>query len=167
MKAIGVISLIALAGMIASCGSKEKKAENDSLQEIVSMVDAVDSAQTADAAAEAESPEAQSGADKKMIVNVYETYVFGYSDADPAPYFTERALKKLRDAYDYDCETGNCYGYWELRTGAQDGDGASQVLGIDNVAPNVYVVKYTDMGLNGQTRIETLGGKIDDFQRIN
>lgn len=167
MKLTRVLFLLVAGALLGSCSSKEKKAENDSLQEIVSMVDAVDSAQHAQTAAQESTEEAQMESDKQLIVKVYETFVFGYSEADPSPYFTPRALQLLRNAYDYDCEDGNCYAYWILRTGAQDGDGQSNIISIDLVTPNVYAVKYVDMGQQGETRIVTLDGKIDDFHRVN
>lgn len=103
-----------------------------------------------------------------LIKSVYEQFVFGDSNDDPSWYFTSHGLKMLRDVYDYDCPEGDCYGYWKLRTGYQDGypDGKSGVISIEPDGDNWYLVSYKDMGLSGQTRIKTVDGKIDDFKRV-
>lgn len=88
---------------------------------------------------------------------------------NPERYFTATALNKLKKSYDFDCETGDCYAYYELRTQEQDvkpgTSGESEITGIKSVGDGWYVVKYTDMGWPGMTRIKIVDGKIDDFTR--
>lgn len=109
-----------------------------------------------------------------VINTVYEKFVFAI-DADPEiyshpeNYFTPNALKKLRDSYEFDCESNDCYAYYELRTREQDSkpgtEGESFIAVIENIGDGWYVVKYSDMGWSGMTRIKISEGKIEDFER--
>lgn len=109
-----------------------------------------------------------------LIKTVYTNFVFAIDEdsdvyAHPERYFTENALKKLKDSYEFDCEDNNCYAFYELRTEAQDSKegttGESVITDIESIDDNWYVVKYTDMGWPGMTRIKIVDGKIDDFTR--
>lgn len=109
-----------------------------------------------------------------LIRTVYAKFVFAI-DADPEVYayperyFTANALKKLNDSYEFDCEDINCYGFYELRTQEQDSKpgttGESEITNIESIGDNWYVVKYSDMGWSGMTRLKIVDGKIDDFTR--
>lgn len=109
-----------------------------------------------------------------VIKTVYEKFVFAI-DADPEiynhpeNYFTPNALRKLKDSYEFDCEAGDCYAFYELRTQEQDSadgsDGESCIVDIEEIGDGWYVVKYLDMGWSGMTRIKLVEDKIDDFRR--
>ena len=111
--------------------------------------------------------EVDHSANEDLINTVYNTFVFGSSKKSPKPYFTDKALRKLKAAYDYDCEGGNCYAYWELRTDAQDGpNDVSRITSIEPGDDGWYVVSYKDMGISGKTRIKIVNGKIDEYKRL-
>lgn len=108
-----------------------------------------------------------------QIKTAYNRFVFAIdSDGDMAPeiYFTANALKKLQDDYEYDCYEGPCYAYYALRTGEQDSkpgsDGTSEILGIEPIDNDWYIVSYSDMGWYGKTRVKIIDGKIDDYERL-
>ena len=111
-----------------------------------------------------------------VIKTVYEKYVFAIdedSDSEvnmhPEKYFTANALRKLKNSYVYDSERDDCYAYYELRTAQQDTrpgtDGESYVISIESIGNHWYVVKYSDMGWLGYTRIKIADGKVDDYLR--
>lgn len=109
-----------------------------------------------------------------LIKIVYANFVFAIDEdsdvyAHPERYFTANALKKLKDSYEFDCESGDCYAFYELRTQEQDSKpgtaGESYITDIESTGDNWYVVKYSDMGWSGMTRIKIVDGKIDDFTR--
>ena len=105
---------------------------------------------------------------------LYNNYVFGNQfdqfELVVNDLFTMKGKQKLLDAYDYECETGDCYGIWALRTMAQDGEGESKIIDITPLGNNKYTVKYLDMGSMGETMLVFAeeGGKmkIDDFRTI-
>lgn len=112
--------------------------------------------------------------DAELIRTVYETFVFAI-DADPETYahpeqfFTQSALKKLNESYEFDCEEDNCYAFYELRTSQQDSkpgsDEESYIISIEPAADDSYIVTYSDMGWSGTTLIQISNGKINDFTR--
>ena len=62
----------------------------------------------------------------------------------------KNALRKLQDAYEYDCYDGPCYAYYTLRTEAQDSnpktDDISQICDIETAEDGWYIVSYLEMG---------------------
>lgn len=110
-----------------------------------------------------------------LINTVYEKFVFAtdsQSDENPEKYFSDNALKKLQDDYEFDCKDGSCYAFYALRTEMQDSnpgtDGASGICDIEPDGDGWYMVSYIDMGWTGKTRIKIIdGNKIDDYQRIS
>ncbi len=110
-----------------------------------------------------------------LINTVYEKFVFAtdsQSDENPEKYFSDNALKKLQEDYEFDCEDGSCYAFYALRTEMQDSnpdtDGASKICDIELDRDGWYIVSYSDMGWTGKTRIKIIdGNKIDDYQRIS
>lgn len=109
-----------------------------------------------------------------VLNQLYNNYVFGNQFDQFGQVvdnlFTMKGKQKLLDAYDYDCETGDCYGIWALRTMAQDGDGESKIIDISQIGNGKYTVKYLDMGAMGETMVtfaeENGKMKIDDFRTI-
>lgn len=121
----------------------------------------------------ADEPAPDTAADSELIIAAYDKFVFAADYGDtvkPEDYFTANALRKLQDAYEYDCESGTCYAFWALRTGAQDSkpgtDEVSQITTIDPAADGWYIVSYTDMGWPGKTLIKMTDGKIDDYESV-
>lgn len=159
--------VVMLAGMI-SCGSSSKESKDSDSAVPVGEIETVDTSTVKDTVAVAEEiPEVDHSANEQLIRTVYKKYVFDYSESSPKKYFTAKALKKLKAAFDYDCDEGDCYGFWDLRTGAQDGPSdVSKVTSIEPEEDGWYRVSYKDMGLSGVTRIKIVDGKIDDYKRI-
>ena len=157
MKKIKLIFAITLAYAMCSCGAKNPSANETESVEIVSCDSCINSQDYSN-----------------LIKTVYAKFVFAI-DADPEVYahperyFTASALKKLKDSYEFDCEDNNCYAFYELRTQEQDSKpgttGESDITDIECIGDNWYVVKYSDMGWSGMTRIKIDNGKIDDFTR--
>lgn len=157
MKCIKFIFAITLASAMCSCGAKNSSANETESVEIVSRDSCINSQDYSN-----------------LIKTVYAKFVFAI-DADPEVYahperyFTASALKKLRDSYKFDCEDYNCYAFYELRTQEQDSKpgttGESEITDIESIGDNWYVVKYSDMGWSGMTRIKIDDDKIDDFTR--
>ncbi len=160
MKYIKLIFTFTLAyAMCSSCGAK-----NASVNEVESV--------------EKDTVTSVSGINSQdhldLIKTVYAKFVFA-SDTDsevyahPERYFTSNALKMLKDSYEFDCEDNNCYAFYELRTKEQDSKpgttGESDIINIERIGDDWYVVKYSDMGWSGMTRIKIVDGKIDDFKR--
>lgn len=108
------------------------------------------------------------------LTRLYNDYVFGKRTDQFGQVvddlFTMKGKQKLLDTYDYDCETGDCYGIWALRTMAQDGDGESKIIDIIPIGDSKYTIKYLDMGTVGETMVtfaeENGKMKIDDFQTV-
>lgn len=103
----------------------------------------------------------------KALKQIYEKAVltFAQGNFDPEKYFTPRLTAKLKAANEYD---DGGLALWELRTGAQDGDGPSKVLSIAPAGDDWYVVKYLDMGLAGETKLKAVfhGSQVqfDDYK---
>lgn len=157
-----------LAGLI-SCSSASKGNQDEDSSTPIETTEAVmtdtDNEQPAEEVEEV--AVVDHSANEQLIRTVYEKYVFGWSESSPRPYFTNNALRKLKAAYDYDCENGECYEYAELRTNAQDGPSdVSKVTSIEPEEDGWYVVSYKDMGNSGVTRVKIVDGKIDDYKRI-
>ena len=158
MKKIKLIFAITLAYAMCSCGAKNPSANETESVEIVSCDSCINFQDYSN-----------------LIKTVYAKFVFAI-DADPEVYahperyFTASALKKLKDSYEFDCEDNNCYAFYELRTQEQDSKpgttGESDITDIECIGDNWYVVKYSDMGWSGMTRIKIVDGKIDDFNRV-
>lgn len=93
----------------------------------------------------------------KMLRNLYDNYVFGNRDFSRIAHdiCSENLLKRLKDAYDYDCEDGDCYAVWLFRTSCQDGpDEQSKVNSIIAKDHGWFDVTYSDMGQNGKTSLK-------------
>ncbi len=160
MKATDLIKsalCIAMLAGLAACGAKS--------------TNAADSDNTA---TEATQEVAAAGmADTTLVRTVYDTFVFAIDSdgsANPADYFTPKALKALEEAYEYDCEEGGCYAFYELRTSNQDSkpgtEGESFVDVIQDLGGGWYAVMYSDMGWEGVTLVKIADGKIDEYQRM-
>lgn len=118
--------------------------------------------------------------DAKFLINkFYSTYVLVEYEGNhisldrvSAPdWGTPKFINKLKKDYDYDCEDNDCYGVYALRTGAQDGEGAS---GITNITPRSngwYRVNYRDMGWKGVTDVKVVSinriPKLDDYKFVS
>lgn len=159
MKYLKLTFAIILAYAMCSCAAKNTSAnEADPVENEVIETDSIINSQDY----------------SNLIKTVYEKFVFAI-DADPEVYahperyFTANALKKLKDSYEFDCENGDCYAYYELRTQQQDSKpgttGESEITDIEGIGDNWYIVKYSDMGWSGMTRIKIADDKIDDFTR--
>lgn len=121
---------------------------------------------------EAEPALSERSANVDLIKAVYDRFIFATAsagDVAPETYFTENALKKLQEDYDFDCEEEPCYAYYALRTAMQDSnpesDGSSKIYRIDPDEDGWFTVFYSDMGWPGTTRIRIMDGKIDDYRR--
>ena len=159
-----IIKFLIYALLSAGCASCGTSATSDSSSEAVSHDTVAD---TSIISAYAENGD--------LIKSVYDKFVFAIDTESeeinhPEKYFTAHALKKLQDAYDFDCDDGPCYAFYALRTEANDSkpgtDEASVIYTITSVGDGWYIVSYSDMGWPGQTRIRAENGKIDDYERL-
>lgn len=111
---------------------------------------------------------------KQTITKFYNRYVFGgvLDKADVQRIGTPRFIAKLKAAYEseYDCDDGNCYAAFDLRTDAQDGPGRNKVVKITPRSGGWYRVEYRDMGFKGITDVKLLEQngviKFDDYKRV-
>ena len=160
MKYLNLFVAITLAFTICSCGQKNSSSvDGENVENEIAKEDSVIKPQDY----------------SDLIKTVYEKFVFAV-DADPEVYahpelyFSANALKKLKDSYEFDCENNDCYAFYELRTQEQDSkpgtNGESKVINIESNDNDWYIVKYSDMGWDGTTRIKIVDGKIDDFNRV-
>lgn len=99
-------------------------------------------------AKQAEAAKAQQAFDEEVIKELKDFYnTILYSYGDPTPTIEKKCTKnmkrKLAAAYGY--EDGG-YAMWELRSGAQDGDGGSQVNDVTALGDGWYEVDFLDMG---------------------
>lgn len=110
--------------------------------------------------------------ESNVIISVYNKFVFANEtngNDNPKDYFTDNALKKLHNDYEFDCEDNSCYAYYALRTNEQDSkpdsEDVSQVCSIKPIGDGWYEVSYMDMGWFGKTHVKIVDGKVDDYQR--
>lgn len=157
--ALGCMVLVALT----SCGSSQKENQPNS-----DSVEAQDTALTSqeESGSVEEAIVDEHAANYEVIKTVYNEFVFGSSEESPEPYFTPALLKKLADEYEFDCFEGNCYAFYVLRTGAQDGTDIQEVISIEPDEDGWYDVNFNDMGHIGMTKIKMVDGKIDDYKPI-
>ena len=158
------IKFLICALLSAGCASCGTSVPSDASSEAVSHDTVAD---TSIISADAENSD--------LIKSVYDKFVFatdteGDEINHPEKYFTAHALKKLQDAYDFDCDDGPCYAFYALRTEANDSkpgtDGASVIYSITPFGDGWYIVSYSDMGWHVKTRIRAENGKIDDYERL-
>lgn len=122
-------------------------------------------------AKQADAAKAQKALDDEVIKELKDFYNYGvlntYSDVTPTieKKCTKKMKRKLAAAYGY--EDGG-YAVWELRCGAQDGDGGSQVNDVIPQGNGWYMVDFLDMGMRGKKEIKAVkqNGKIlfDDYR---
>lgn len=104
----------------------------------------------------------------------YNYYVFGNKDFSNIAQTTctPRLLQQLKEAYEYECESGDCYAMWLFRSGNQDGiSNESGVRSVTNEGDGWFKVSYIDMGIEGATYIRLIQyGEvqlIDEIRRAN
>lgn len=159
MKAkILVLTLICLG--MTSCGSQSQKSENDTSADSAEVV--MDQSDTDSAVVKEAAVEDTSAADIEMLKQFYKKCVFGTSS--PKSFCAQNCLKKLVAANEYD---DGGYATWEFRTGAQDGDGPSEVTDVQPDGDGWYTVSYIDMGAKGVTKVLVVDGKIYDYKRVS
>lgn len=122
-------------------------------------------------AKQANAAKEQQAFDDEAIKELKDFYNFAvlndYGDATPTieKKCTKKMKRKLAAAYGY--EDGG-YAVWELRSGAQDGDGGSQVNDVVALGDGWYEVDFLDMGMHCKKKIKAIkqGGKIlfDDYK---
>lgn len=159
MKSLKLVFTITMVLTVCPCGAKNSSmADTENIKNKVTKIDSIKNTQDF----------------SDLIKTVYEKFVFAIDAnsevfAHPEQYFTAYALRKLKDSYEFDCENGDCYAYYELRTQQQDSkpytNGESHIICIESEGDYWYIVKYSDMGWSGKTRIKITDGKIDDFER--
>ncbi|MCM1377676.1 MAG: hypothetical protein NC097_00170 [Clostridium sp.] len=150
---------------LSSCATKSDKGADsaaiaESLRmESIAQAEEAAAAMAADSIAKAEADSIEAAEAFKVqepIVRDLYKYVLGLND-NTASFNTllqEKATSGFRNALkaanEYD---DGGYAIWELRTGAQDGDGVSKIVSVTPEGADIVVVKYKDMGLSGTTRI--------------
>lgn len=165
MKKISILSLGTLLMMSAlgSCAGNSNSVADSASEaaraESIQALQAEESARVAkaDSIAAAENEGKAAFAEQEKLARELFKYVLGLSNntskceaflkANSTPEF-QRALK---NANEYD---DGGYAIWALRTGNQDGDGASTVSGIEPDGIDCVIVKYKDMGQSGSTSLK-------------
>ena len=135
-----IVAVMMTALFSISCGNQSGKTEEKEVSENVTKTEAEVIESVNDDAAV-----------KDFLTTLYNNYVFEYKDFSAIKqHFAPNVLKRLKDGYDYD---GEGYAVWLFRTGAQDGPSdVSKVNSIEKDSDGWYVVKYTDMGIEGTCR---------------
>lgn len=68
-----------------------------------------------------------------------------------------KMISKLRDGYDYDCDTGDCLAGWMFRSGAQDGlNNEYGIIEIKTLEGNWYSYTATDYGTRFTHKIKVV-----------
>lgn len=121
--------------------------------------DSVAESRTKEKSAKQQKQEEKIDNERDFIWDFYEHILqINNEEWDITKYISQNLAKKIwTDDYD------GCYQVWLFRTGAQDGDGASQILSITPTKKGWYDVKYSDMGLEGKTSVHVANGRIDDY----
>ena len=161
---LSVISLfIGLCAMIGCSPSKveneaQRRADSARLADSLHIVDSIrmaDSIRVADSSRVADST-ARADRIIQFITDMYDNGK--YSDYDfLRKHCTAKMLQYLRDNYDYDCESGDCFAVWMFRSDAQDGP--SEPNGIVSVMPkgdDWYLYTFYDMGVKGAHLIKII-----------
>lgn len=106
----------------------------------------------------------QNTSDVDLLRSLYVQYVFGDQLLDSAyvhTHFSSEMVKFLKDSYEYDCESNDCYAVWLFRTSAQDGPmPKSEISEIKPLKDHWYEVSYLDMGISGITKLRVIDGQI-------
>lgn len=112
-------------------------------------------------------------ADKEMtakIVHFYAQYILAdneLSEKQAHEFCSDRMIKQLKQDYsdEYD---GNGLAVWDFRTGADDGEGQSKLMGIKKIKDHVFEVSFSDMGNEATATLTCVdtneGGKIDQVE---
>ena len=159
--AVGAIIL--LSGLVSCSGSNKgadsaaQAAKNESIHAALEAQAAESAeAEKADSIAAAQDLEKAFAEQEKLAHELFK-YVLGLSnntskcEAFLKANSTAEFQKALKNANEYD---DGGYAVWALRTGAQDGDGASTILGVEPDGPDCVTVKYKDMGQSGSTKLK-------------
>ena len=159
-----LLSVALVTGTVSCSGS----AKQESVEDTDSLTEKVDTAtKENEVAPTTETPQDEAKVSEevsKLIEKVYKDFVFGESASNPSKYFGPVALKKLKDAYEYD-EPADAYAFWELRSGAQDGpSNVSKVTDITAEGDGWYNVSFLDMGNKGSKSLKIEGDKIVDYK---
>lgn len=95
----------------------------------------------------------------EFLVNFYTNVIFGNGSIEElVNNSTPKLLQELKDAYDYECDQGDCYAIWCFRTGYQDGPSdESKVNSVIYLGDNWFKVNYVDMGHVASTKIKFVG----------
>lgn len=167
MKVFRTIASCMVLLALISCGSSKSDNQQDSdsidSQNVEADYDQDTSEEEEDQSTGRVATHAENVANFDVITAVYEKFVFGGSDSNPRPYFTSKALKKLAQSYN---DNGNAYSEFTTK----DQTGTSETQRIESISAEEeygwYLVRYTDKGKHGQTKIKMVNGKIADFRRI-
>ena len=95
-----------------------------------------------------------------FLEEFYDKYVLGNGKFNEvaSDICTSKMLDYLKESYDYDCATDDCYAIWEFKTGHQDRLGESKLVSVKKM--NVegqegwFNVEYLDMGIKGVTMVK-------------
>lgn len=150
-KLIYVAAIFALA----SCGQSKTESTSDSQQVVTdSAMTTVTDTAVQDSIVAEEAPQAEDNfaEQEKVARELYSKCVLNFNPSNSTlkKLCTSSFLSKLKAANEYD---DGGYAVWVLRTGNQDGDGASKVTSVTADGDDAVIVKYKDMGATGATRL--------------
>lgn len=108
------------------------------------------------------------------LSDFYNHYVFGNKDFSTIAKTTctPRLLQQLKEAYEYECESGDCYAMWLFRSDNQDGvSNECRVKEVTDEGGGWFKVSYIDMGIEGATYIRFIPYEghelMDEIRRAN
>lgn len=146
MKRISIITIMAV--LLTSCGNKADNSASDDSKTGTATVE-VDYDLDADM-------------QRDIAIDFFNNTVLGENDPQAVEsYCTADLCKKLKELNEYD---DGSYAVWYLRTGEQDGDGASGVTEVSGVGTDSVMVRYSDMGHEASTLL--IFTKEDDTWKI-
>lgn len=164
-KITGVVAATLLIAALSACGNKSVSTDTVSSDTIPAQTADTPVTAAPDTIEAERIPESMETADIAMLNELYSKYVLGLNECNYKKYFTPAVIARLKKIYKDEYGEDGC-AIWELRTGAQDGDGASKVTGIEADHDGWYEVSYLDMGTPGKTRIKVEGGKVADYKQM-
>lgn len=159
-----VISFFVGLCTMIGCGPSKAEIEAQRRADSVRVADSlhiVDSVRRADSIRVADSIKVADSTERvnkviRFITDMYDNEK--YSDYNfLRKHCTAKMLQYLRDNYDYDCESGDCYAVWMFRSDEQDGP--AKPNGIVSVLPkgdDWYLYTFYDMGFKGAHLIKVI-----------
>lgn len=139
--------------------AKQEQAMKDSIAKAVQ--DSVKAEQQADSIAQAKADSIQNVKDIINFITDMYNYEKYYDYDFLKQHCSKSLLKKLRDAYDYVCDDGDCYAGWLFRSGAGEGpSNLHKIISVKSLGEGWFRYDFYDMGIKAanKVKVEKKGG---------